>query len=375
MADGGDTRRWRGVAALRPGRLVIVGQIGTAALHAHHTVQVIVAAEDMVLADRAGERVVCRAAVVPPDVAHAVVRGASHGAVAHLDPESASGARWAAAVHPRDSAHGWASAAGELRLDALSEWLRAEQGLGGGGSGDPGVAGEAPTEQRAFEGAFAGWGTLVESATGLGASGEAFVEQDAVEVAPVGRRVGGGPLTERVGEGPPAEQGAGAGQSVEQRVRSEVSAEPAVSGVLTDEAAAFVDWMRSAIASESEAQWLRVGAAGETVRHPAVAEVLRLLPERISAGPVRLAELARAVHLSESRLAHVFSAELGLPFRPYLRWLRMQRAAELLVAGHSLTEVAHQAGFADSAHLTRVCRSMFGAPPSDFNDLNWNATV
>ncbi|WP_156095073.1 hypothetical protein [Nocardia lijiangensis] len=50
MANGGDARRWRGVAALRPGRLVI----GTAALLAHHTAQVVLA-EDMVLADRLGE--------------------------------------------------------------------------------------------------------------------------------------------------------------------------------------------------------------------------------------------------------------------------------------------------------------------------------
>ncbi|WP_435591427.1 helix-turn-helix transcriptional regulator [Nocardia sp. bgisy118] len=291
MVDGGDTRRWRGVAALRPGRLVILGQIGTAALHAHHTVQIIVADEHMVLSDQSGERVVCRAAVVPPDVAHAVVRGASHGALVHLDPESAPGRRWATLARPRDSAHGWACAAAELRLDALGEWLRAGQ---------------------------------------------------------------------RVSDPSPGELSTGA-----------------PSYALTAEAAAFVDWVRSAFASESEAEaeWVRVGAAGETVRHPAVAEVLRLLPERMSTGPVRLAELARAVHLSESRLAHVFSAELGLPFRPYLRWLRMQRAAELLAAGLSLTEVAHEAGFADSAHLTRVCRSMFGAPPSEFNNLAWHGTL
>ncbi|MGV9616652.1 helix-turn-helix transcriptional regulator [Nocardia xishanensis] len=343
MTDGGGTRRWRGVAALRPGRLVIVGQIGTAALHAHHTVQVIVAAEDMVLADRAGERVVCRAAVVPPDVAHAVVRGASHGAVAHLEPESAPGARWAAAVHSRDSARGWTCSAKELQLDALSEWLRDEERVGA--SAGRRVDGGAVADQRVLDGAAE-----------LGSVERATAEQHVLGEASTGQRVC---------EGASAELGTG----------EEASAELTISGMLTDEASSFVDWVRSALGSESEAVWLRIGMAGEAVRHPAVAEVLRLLPERISAGPVRLAELARAVHLSESRLAHVFSAELGLPFRPYLRWLRMQRAAELLAAGHSLTEVAHQAGFADSAHLTRVCRSMFGAPPSDFNDLNWNATV
>ncbi|MEV0034025.1 helix-turn-helix transcriptional regulator [Nocardia sp. NPDC050793] len=374
MVDGRTAGRWRGVAALRPGRLVIVGQIGTAALHAHHTVQVIVAAEDMVLADRAGERVVCRAAVVPPDVAHAVVRGASHGAVVHLDPESAPGTRWAAMARPRDSAHGWACAAAELRLDVLSEWLRVEQGVVGGAAAGLGVAEGATAEPGGGAGATAGPGVAEGAVAGRhvggGASagldvGEAAsAEQRAVEETPTEQRVGREAFTEL-----------GVSNAAGRRGGAEASTELGVSSMLTEEAAAFVDWVRSARASESEAEWLRVGAAGEAVRHPAVAEVLRLLPERMSAGPVRLAELARAVHLSESRLAHVFSAELGLPFRPYLRWLRIQRAAELLAAGHSLTEVAHRAGFADSAHLTRVCRSMFGAPPSEFNHLNWNATV
>ncbi|WP_194820056.1 helix-turn-helix transcriptional regulator [Nocardia sp. XZ_19_385] len=91
----------------------------------------------------------------------------------------------------------------------------------------------------------------------------------------------------------------------------------------------------------------------------------------LDAGPIRFRDLARAVHLSESRLAHVFSAELGLPVRPYIRWLRLQRAVELSATGQSLTAVAHGAGFSDSAHLNRVCRRMFGARPSDFAAIHW----
>ncbi len=33
-------------------------------------------------------------------------------------------------------------------------------------------------------------------------------------------------------------------------------------------------------------------------------------------------------------------------------------------AGDDLTGAAHGAGFADSAHLTRTCRQMFGLPSS-----------
>jgi AraC family transcriptional regulator len=34
------------------------------------------------------------------------------------------------------------------------------------------------------------------------------------------------------------------------------------------------------------------------------------------------------------------------------------------MAGRSWTEAAHATGFADSAHLTRTCRRMFGMHPA-----------
>lgn len=97
--------------------------------------------------------------------------------------------------------------------------------------------------------------------------------------------------------------------------------------------------------------------------HPGLARVLAWLPGRER---VRLAEAAGVARLSESRLSHLFRAELGLPFRSYVLWLRLMRAAELTTQGLSVTDAAHGAGFADGAHLSRVCRRMFGIPPSEF---------
>jgi AraC-like DNA-binding protein len=77
-----------------------------------------------------------------------------------------------------------------------------------------------------------------------------------------------------------------------------------------------------------------------------------------------LEELARAVHLSPSRLRHLFVAETGMPLRTYQVWRRLLRAWEFLMAGESLAGAAHAAGFADSAHLARTCRTMFGLAPS-----------
>jgi AraC-like DNA-binding protein len=61
---------------------------------------------------------------------------------------------------------------------------------------------------------------------------------------------------------------------------------------------------------------------------------------------------------------HVFTESLGIPLRPYLRWLRFQRAATAIVAGMPLTRAAVEAGFSDAAHMTRTFKQMFGLAPS-----------
>lgn len=78
--------------------------------------------------------------------------------------------------------------------------------------------------------------------------------------------------------------------------------------------------------------------------------------------PLSLASAARSVNLSPSRTRHLFVEQTGLPFRTYLLWLRIMKAVGLYSNGGSLTEAAHDAGFADSAHFSRTFRRMFGLP-------------
>ncbi len=77
-----------------------------------------------------------------------------------------------------------------------------------------------------------------------------------------------------------------------------------------------------------------------------------------------LAELAARVHLSESRFIHLFTEHVGIPPRRYMLWARLMAAIEAAIAGSNLTTAAHEAGFADSAHLSRTFRRMFGRTPS-----------
>lgn len=81
-------------------------------------------------------------------------------------------------------------------------------------------------------------------------------------------------------------------------------------------------------------------------------------------GPLSLKSAAASACLSPSRARHLFAAETGLAFKSYVLWQRLERAVEHYAAGQSLTEAAHDAGFADSAHLSRTFRKTFGIPAS-----------
>ena len=80
--------------------------------------------------------------------------------------------------------------------------------------------------------------------------------------------------------------------------------------------------------------------------------------------PLSLADVASAVALSESHFRHLFVAGTGSSFRAYLLWLSINLAIEAVMAGASWTDAAHDAGFADSAHLTRTHQRMFGIEPT-----------
>jgi AraC-like DNA-binding protein len=80
-----------------------------------------------------------------------------------------------------------------------------------------------------------------------------------------------------------------------------------------------------------------------------------------------LSLLAQVAGLSASRFQHVFRHEFGVAVRRYIRWLRLQRAACDLIAGASLSQAAHAAGFSDTAHISRTFRSTVGVAPSDIS--------
>jgi AraC family transcriptional regulator len=112
-------------------------------------------------------------------------------------------------------------------------------------------------------------------------------------------------------------------------------------------------------------QWLRElsQAASAEPSDPRILAAVATIRERPDEA-VTLAQLAAAAHLSPGRFRHLFVEQTGMPLRTYLLWRRLLHVWTLLMQGESLSRAAHAAGFADSAHLARTARTMFGLPPS-----------
>ena len=85
----------------------------------------------------------------------------------------------------------------------------------------------------------------------------------------------------------------------------------------------------------------------------------------IHGGLIRWRNWERALGLSTSRFLHLFKAQTGAPLRRYRLWNWMGAAVSAYRGGASLTEAAHAAGFASSAHFSTAFRDMFGMTPSE----------
>ena len=80
----------------------------------------------------------------------------------------------------------------------------------------------------------------------------------------------------------------------------------------------------------------------------------------------RLEELGRMVGRHPVYLARAFRRQCGRSIGVYARELRVERARQELMAGHSLAVVAARAGFADLSHFSRVFRRHTGVSPAEF---------
>jgi len=73
--------------------------------------------------------------------------------------------------------------------------------------------------------------------------------------------------------------------------------------------------------------------------------------------------LGRLVGLSRVHLTRAFSKAFGVPPHIYLNMVRLRRAQNALLSGHSLADAAISAGFADQSHFSRRFKGSIGLAP------------
>lgn len=97
---------------------------------------------------------------------------------------------------------------------------------------------------------------------------------------------------------------------------------------------------------------------------PRISEALKII-ESLPEKKIALKDLSDEVYLSEGRFGHLFRDEIGIPLRRYLLWQRLLKALSIISQDEKFTFAAHEAGFTDSAHLSRTFYQMFGINLSD----------
>lgn len=100
-----------------------------------------------------------------------------------------------------------------------------------------------------------------------------------------------------------------------------------------------------------------------TAKDSRIVKSLDLIRASISAD-LRLKDVASSANLSESRFAHLFKDQVGIPFRRFVLWTRLQTTVESILKGKSLTSACYDGGFADLSHFTKTFIAMFGVTPS-----------
>ncbi len=144
-----------------------------------------------------------------------------------------------------------------------------------------------------------------------------------------------------------------------------------VNGALVG-SAGEISLMRNLYEDQSSATW--IGLALNDLLGFSKRRAARVLDPRVSRVVENLyrcyddltpvARIASSVDLSASRFQHLFTREVGVPFRRYRAWHRMRAAIREIVNGSNFITAAHAAGFADQSHFAREFRRTFGAPAS-----------
>jgi AraC-like DNA-binding protein len=117
-----------------------------------------------------------------------------------------------------------------------------------------------------------------------------------------------------------------------------------------------------------DAQLVTTADLGAAPSAHAVQRARDLLLSRIATPPT-LEELSKAVGCNRFVLLRQFRRAYGLPPHAFVLRARVEEARARLARGAGVAEVAHELGFADQSHFTRLFKRVIGLTPGSYRRM------
>ena len=98
-----------------------------------------------------------------------------------------------------------------------------------------------------------------------------------------------------------------------------------------------------------------------------MSQLIAKVRENLSDANYNVEALAAAMNMSRSSLHRKIKALTDLSSLDFIRIIRLQKAAELLKEGKSVTDVAAETGFVNTKYFSSLFKKQFGMQPSKYS--------
>ena len=97
-----------------------------------------------------------------------------------------------------------------------------------------------------------------------------------------------------------------------------------------------------------------------------VTKIQGVIAEQLADENFSIDTLAEQMNMSRSNFYRKIKALSGMSPNDYLKTLRMNKAAELIVSGTRISEVAAQVGFTSSSYFAKCFKAQYGVLPKEY---------
>lgn len=105
----------------------------------------------------------------------------------------------------------------------------------------------------------------------------------------------------------------------------------------------------------------------KTETNPFLQKIYSLLEDRLDDSSFGVDELADSLAMSRRTLYRKLATLINLPASELIQQYRLKRAAELLLAGHPVSQTAYQVGFESPQYFAKVFKALYQFTPTEYS--------